>query len=230
MPVVRQRWETITFIHWSYPTEVVQALLPPPFEVETWDGRAWVGLLPFFMRVYPPIGGPVPRLTTFSETNVRTYVRGPDGRAGIWFFSLDAASAPAVVAARTLYGLPYFLSRMRVRREEGRVRYTARRLSGGAGHDIVVTPQAPLPEQGLDDFDRFLTARFLLWATHLGKVVSVPAEHPPWRLRAAQVERLEQNLVERAGLPTPDSAPILHYSEGVEVRLGRAVSVGRSTS
>jgi uncharacterized protein len=228
MPGMRQRWETITFIHWPYPIESVQALLPPPFEVQPWEGRAWVGLLPFFMRVYPPLG---PRLAGFAfpETNVRTYVRGPDGRVGIWFFSLDAASPPVVATGRLVYGLPYFPATMRVRQADGCVHYTSRRLvPAGPRHDIVVAPLESVPEDGVDRFDLYLTARFLLWTTHLGAIASVPAEHPPWRLRRARLERMEENLLEAAGLPRPGSSPVAHYSEGVDVRLGHLERYGGS--
>lgn len=225
--VVQQRWETITFLHWDYPIDVVQRLLPPTFEVEPWDGRAWVGLLPFFMRVRPLIGPPLRALTTFPESNVRTYVRGPDGRPGILFFSLDAASTPAVTAGRCAYGLPYHLATMRIRRQQGHLQYTSRRLGVGApGHDIVVVPEEPLTGTNVTQFDRFLTARFLLWTTRRGKVMSVRADHPPWALRRARVERLNQSLLGRVGLPEPTDTPVVHYSQGVDVHLGRPELVG----
>jgi len=222
---MRQCWETITFLHWHYPIDVVQAVLPPDFEVEPWDGAAWVGLLPFSMRVSPPIGPPIPFVTTFPETNVRTYVRGPDGQPGIWFFSLDAANIPAVAAGRIGYGLPYFPARMRVRRHDGTVEYSSHRLALNGhrpGHDIVVAPHERIAENKVDAFDLYLTARFLLWTTHRGWIRSIPAVHRPWPLRRARLDRLTENLVESAGLPAPGSAPIVHYSDGVDVRLGRS--------
>ena len=84
-------WDELTFVHWSYPPAVVQRLLPPGLEVETFDGRAWVGLVPFILRVGLPGVAPIPWVCEFAETNVRTYVRSADGERGIWFFSLDAA-------------------------------------------------------------------------------------------------------------------------------------------
>lgn len=228
MQIMRQRWETITFLHWDYPIEVVQTLLPPPFEVEPWDGRAWVGLLPFFMRVRPPIGPSVPRLTNFPESNVRTYVRGPDGRSGVWFFSLDASNFPVVAGARLGIGLPYFLSRMRIRQPNDCVHYISRRLTpSGPGHDIVVAPRELASDDELTQFDHYLTARFRLWSAHFGKIVSVPVEHPPWPLRRARLERVQQSLLESAGLPPPSEHPVVHYSEGVDVRLGRPELIGK---
>src|SRR4051794_8905413 len=108
---MRHRWAAISFLHWPYPAAEIQRRLPDGLEVEPWDGQAWVGLVPFEMTVRPPVG---PGSMQFPETNVRTYVVGPDGRPGVFFFSLDAASATAVTSARASWQLPYFLARMPV--------------------------------------------------------------------------------------------------------------------
>src|SRR6266545_3145162 len=114
-PVMLQHWRRLTFLHWPYPPPAVQALLPPGLEVETFDGAAWVGLVPFLMDgVRPPGVPPLPWASRFPETNVRTYALGPDGRGAIWFLSLDAARLGAVLTARASYALPYFWSRMSV--------------------------------------------------------------------------------------------------------------------
>src|SRR5919106_5125827 len=120
-------WDELTFLHWRYSAAEVQALLPPGLEVETCDGSAWVGLVPFFLRVGLPGVRPVPRMSEFAETNVRTYVRSPDGESGIWFFSLDAARLGAVLVARATYRLPYFWSQMRLDHAGASIRYECRR-------------------------------------------------------------------------------------------------------
>ena len=233
LPVMRQRWETLSFLHWDYPVETVQRLLPPLFQVEAWEGRAWVGVVAFHMRVRPPIGPALPGVTTFAETNVRTYVIGPGGHSGVWFFSLDAANAPAVVAGRLLYGLPYFLSTMRMKVDDEQIYYRSRRIgfrSPDIGHDFVVAPGANLRPEETGPLDHYLTARFLLWATHLGWAFSVPAEHPAWVLRRGRLVRADQNVLEAAGLPEPTGVPIVHYSDGVDVRLGRPERLTRRRS
>lgn len=109
-------WDQLTFIHWHYPAGEVQRLLPHGLEVDSCDGSAWVGLVPFFLRIGLPGVRPVPWVSQFAETNVRTYVRSTDGESGIWFFSLDAARLGAVLVARSTYWLPYFWSRMHLER------------------------------------------------------------------------------------------------------------------
>src|SRR4051812_46149326 len=106
-PVMRQRWENLTFLHWRYRVADVRPLLPAGLEPDVYDGEAWVGLVPFRVRgLTLPKAPAVPWLSTFPETNVRTYVIDRTGRRGVWFFSLDAARLPAVAGARLLYGLP----------------------------------------------------------------------------------------------------------------------------
>jgi len=224
VPLMIHHWRRLTFLHWRYPAEVVQARLPRGLEVEAFDGVAWVGLVPFLMDGVRPPGLPaLPWLSRFPETNVRTYVRGPDGRTGIWFLSLDAARLAAVAAARATYGLPYFWSAMAVLRDGARVRYRARRRAPGpvgARCDADVELGEAWAEDRLTPFDHYLTARFRLYSTLAGRLVAADAEHPPWPLRHARVASLRQDLVEAAGLPAPDHDAVVHASDGVRVRIG----------
>ena len=120
-------WDDLTFIHWRYPAATVQRLLPPDLTIQTLDGSAWVGLVPFFLRIGLPGVPSVPWVSRFPETNVRTYVQDAAGRCGIWFFSLDAARLGAVVLARSTYRLPYFWSKMRLTRDATTVSYACQR-------------------------------------------------------------------------------------------------------
>lgn len=132
-PVMRQRWERLTFLHWPFEAADVQRLLPDGLEIETYDGAAWVGLVPFYMRVATPGGRRVPWVSNFCETNVRTYVRDRAGRSGIWFFSLDASRLGVVITARvTPYRLPYFWSSMRLGERGNQIAYLSRRLPARA--------------------------------------------------------------------------------------------------
>src|SRR5215218_10217883 len=127
-PVMYQTWSWLTFLHWSYAPQVVGRLLPHGLEVHAFDGLAWVGVTPFLMEdLRTPVAPAPPWFTSFPETNVRTYVRGPDGREGLWFFSLDAARLEPVLVARSTYALPYKWSAMTVERRGAVVRYRSRR-------------------------------------------------------------------------------------------------------
>jgi uncharacterized protein YqjF (DUF2071 family) len=224
-PVMYQHWRQLAFVHWRYPPDPVQALLPAGLAVHTFDGSAWVGLVPFLMdRVRAPVLPAFRWLSRFPETNVRTYVQDMRGRTGIWFLSLDAARLPAVLAARATYRLPYFWSAMSVTGAGELSRYRCRRRwPGPAGSrcdaDVEVGP--PLAESGRDELAHFLTARHRLFTVVAGRLVVAEAEHPPWPLHSARLVRLDQDLVQAAGLPGPERAPLLHASPGVPVRIGR---------
>jgi uncharacterized protein YqjF (DUF2071 family) len=220
-PVMIHRWETLAMLHWPYAPEVVQQLLPAPLAVDVFDGRAWVGLVPFRMRIRLPRSRFVPWLSSFPETNVRTYVIGPDGRRGIWFLSLDVPRLGAVVVARATYRLPYHWSRMRMARNGELIRYCSRRRwpgPHGVGGSVVVRVGDPIDDVG--ELEQFLTARWGLYASSLGGIVDAPVEHGRWPLRHAEVILVNDSLVPAAGLPAPVGEPHALYSAGVEVRIG----------
>jgi uncharacterized protein YqjF (DUF2071 family) len=224
LPVMYHRWAQMTFLHWRYPAVAVQELLPDTLDVETFDGSAWVGLTPFLMKDARLPGLPaVPWMSSFPETNCRTYVRDTQGRSGIWFFSLDAGRLAPALGGRAGYWLPYHWSDMSVQAENGRHRYRCRRrLPGPQGTRCDVETQAGdvLREDEHDELAHFLTARYRLFTVVAGRLAAAEVEHPPWPLRHTELISLDQNLLQAAGLPDPDGAPLLHASPGVDVRVG----------
>lgn len=216
-------WEQLTFIHWSFPPEVVQRLLPPGLEVQPADGVAWVGLVPFFMRVGLPHVRPVPWVSCFAETNVRTYVRDANGEEGIWFFSLDAARLAAVVTARATYRLPYFWAEMGVDRRGDTIAYRCRRRwpgpAGVRSRAVVEIGERYRPGE-LAPLDHFLTARWTLYSAPRRGLHLARAAHPPWPLRRARLVDVQDQLITAAGLPAPSGEPLVHFSDSVQVRIG----------
>ena len=217
-PLMYQNWMRVTFLHWRYDAAQVQSLLPAQLKVDTFDGSAWVGLVPFEILGLRLAGTPaIPWLGSFRETNVRTYVIGPDGRPGVWFFSLDAARLLAVVGARLSYGLPYHWARMSLREDAGVVRYRSSRYLTKGSVDVGIRPGELLQQSELEEF---LTARYGLFSLHRNRLQYGPVEHVPWPLNQAEVLDLRQDLVEAAGLTSPRGEPVVHFSPGVEVRVG----------
>ncbi len=222
-PVMRQRWERLTFLHWAFDPEAIQRLLPAHLRVEPCEDRAWVGLVPFFMRVATAGGRRVPWVSNFCETNVRTYVRDSDGRSGIWFFSLDAARAGAVVTARTTYGLPYFWSRMRITERGSQMTYEcSRRWPGPLPVTSLVRLNVgePFRDSEITERDDFLTARWILFSVSGNRRRFARARHEPWPLRRAELLLADDGLILAAGLPKPEGAPLVHYCDGVDVTIG----------
>jgi uncharacterized protein len=236
-PVMRQRWERLTFLHWSYDPDVVQRLLPGGLTVDTFGGAAWVGLVPFFMRVHTPGDRGAPWVSDFCETNVRTYAVDREGRAGIWFLSLDAARLGAVAVARASYQLPYYWSSMRIsgpltaqsRTGDQEIAYSCqRRLPGPrtATSQVRVRIGTPYQPAELGDRDHFLTARWVLFSVLAGCQFFARAEHQPWPLHRGEALTADDSLMTAAGLPAPRGEPLVHYSPGVNVRIGRPQRYG----
>ena len=218
-PVMYQNWESLTFLHWRVSPEVVRGPLPRGLELDTYDGSAWVGLTPFLLTGLRPPGMPaVPLISRFPEMNVRTYVRGPDGERGIWFFSLEADRLAAVAGARLAYRLPYRWAEMRVRRDSDEVTYRSRRHFGSGEADIAVRIGTAIRP---NEHELFLTARFRLYTLIAGRLSFAQVDHPPWPLHAARLERFHETVIEHSGLPRMTGQPLVHYSPGVHVRVGR---------
>lgn len=223
-PVMYHRWSHMSFIHWRYSPALIQSTLPPGLTVEEFDGSAWVGLTPFLMEDVRVPGTPaLPWLSRFPETNVRTYVRDPQGRGGLWFLSLDAGRLLPVLGARAGYRLPYYWSDMSVRAEDGRRAYRCRRRRPGpvgARCDADVELGAPLADAERDELTDFLTERYRLFTVIGGRPAHAEVEHRPWPLHHARLTHLDQDLLQAAGLTVPEGDPILHASPGVRVRVG----------
>lgn len=212
-----QRWQQLTFLHWPYDYSAVRALVPSSLEVDTFAGAAWIGLVPFVVADLRPPGMPaLPWLGRFPETNVRTYVRGRDGRPGVYFFTLDADRLAAVLAARLLYRLPYRWADMSVRSESDRVTYRSARRGA---YTTIEVENGELTRAG--ELEKFLTARFSLFTTLGNYALRADVEHVAWPLRSATLHRLDQNLLEACGLPSPSGKPLVHFSEDIAVRIGR---------
>jgi uncharacterized protein YqjF (DUF2071 family) len=232
LPIMSQRWENLSFLHWRVAPALVAPLLPAGTRPDVFDGSSWVGLIPFKMvRAGLGLGPPVPWLGTFAETNVRLYSVDQTGRRGVVFRSLETSRLAVVLGSRAVFGVPYMWARMRIEQVGTDIVYTTRRrLPGprGIGGRIVVRPGALLePRDPLADF---LTARWGLHSRWAGRLTYVPNRHGIWQLHAAELVELDDSLVAAAGLPgiidrPPDS---VLWSPGVKTVFGvpRNVSSG----
>jgi uncharacterized protein YqjF (DUF2071 family) len=224
-PVMLQTWSALTYLHWPYEPAAVQRILPDGLVPDTHDGTAWVGLIPFHMEHIRTPGLPrgIPWIGTFPETNVRTYVVGPDGVPGVWFCSLDITRLGAVLVSWATYRIPYMWSKMTYAPVGDFRSYRSRRRWPGprrAGSEVVVEVGAEIPPTEQSELDHFLTARWGLWSQTKRGPRYAPVDHPTWPLHHAHLHHLRQDLIEAAGLPAPSGEPHLLYSPGVDVRIG----------
>jgi uncharacterized protein YqjF (DUF2071 family) len=220
-PLIYQRWRRFTFLHWAYDPADVQRLLPSGLDVHTHHGVAWVGITPFLLCDFRPPGFPaIPGLSTFPETNVRTYVVDRNGLDGLWFPSLDASGLATVLGARACLWVPYHWAAMTVEANSTVTYRSRRRHPPAARHHIVVEPGSPLAAEELGERDHFLTGRWRAFTKVAGCLVNVPVKHQAWPLWSVQIHQLDQDLLTAAGLPTPEGQPVAHYSPGVDVHFG----------
>ena len=211
IPLLHQNWHHLLFLHWEVPPSELQALLPPGLDLDTFEGKAYAGLIPFTIQ----------SILSFHEVNVRTYVTRNGGDPGVWFFSLDASSSIAVAAARAAYKLPYFNAEIDFSGFDFHSRRKDRRGQMPANCHVRYEPvEGPITHAAPGTLDHFLVERYLLYAVddehnlHRARV-----SHQPYPIERVNVLELGETLVWAAGIKRPESAPIRHYSREVNVKI-----------
>jgi uncharacterized protein YqjF (DUF2071 family) len=212
--VMTQTWNDLLFAHWPVDAAAVRERVPASFELDLFDGQAWLGVVPFHMtNVAPRFVPALPWLSAFPELNVRTYVRVGD-RPGVFFFSLDAGNPVAVGAAKTLLNLPYYTADMTVTPGET-IRYSSRRLADPH-------PQFQGTYRGLGDrrppargtLEYFLTERYCLYGVdHKFHAYRLDIHHPLWTLESAEAQIAVNTMADAAGIRLPAMAPLLHFAK-----------------
>lgn len=225
--LMTQSWLDLAFLHWEADPQEVALLLPRGTVPDLFEGRAYVGLVPFRMHKVGWFGLPgVPYFGTFPETNVRLYSADGTGRRGVVFRSLDASRLVPVLAARIGFRLPYVWAKMTMRSEGAVQVYESRRRWPGPEYPesrIAVRRGAPVEHP--TDLEHFLTARWGLHTTVAGRLRFIPNEHPRWPLHRAELLDCDEDLVEAAGLTVSGDPASVLCSPGVPVRFGRPVTV-----
>lgn len=240
-------WRDALFVHWPVRPETVDSRLPAGITARTHDGSAWLGLIAFVMEDIRPRGVPRALGLTFGELNLRTYVVGPDGGAGIYFYNLDADDPLGVPLARRFYQLPYYRATMDIERrgripESDRpgttptrtVEFVSHRIHRGVADAHIDATYGPLgepfrPEEGT--LANFLVENYRFYlagddvggaeAETNGDLFYGDVRHPPWDVSEADLDLRSTNLLETNGFERPDAAPLAHYSPGVPVEADR---------
>lgn len=224
--VMTQRWNDLLFAHWPVPASQLTSLMPEGIQIDTFQGSAWLGVVPFWMDRIKLRGIPsIPGARRFPELNLRTYVRDQrTGTPGVFFLSLDAGNLLAVTLARTIYRLPYYWAEMRIEQRSEREFsfYSRRRLSSAPvifkARYRGLGPTRKLAESGSGTLEYFLTERYCLFTRNrAGQAMRANIHHIPWPLEEAEAEIECNDLAAAAGLHLPDLPPVLHYSRRLAV-------------
>lgn len=217
-----QRWNNLLFAHWPMKTDVLRALVPKSLTLDLYEGTAWLTITPFYLSHLRPWGLPsFPAVSEFPELNVRTYVT-LGGKAGVYFFSLDAGSVLAVEGARALYRLPYYRAEMSIApMSDGSFSYSSKRNDRGAPEAELLARYKPIgsvknPERGT--LDHFLTERYCLFAADSrGPVYEAEIHHRPWPLRDAEAEFQRNTMADAVRIPLPSQPPRLSFADQLDV-------------
>lgn len=227
--VMKQRWADLLFLHWAVDAPLLRAQLPAGLELDTFEGRAYIGIVPFTVTgaraTWLP---PLPLVSSFHEVNLRTYVRKRGGDPGVWFFALDASNPVVVQTARTLFKLPYRNAEieMKVEDPEGRaerdarrwITFTSRRVSGDRPElDVRYGPAGAPQPAAAGTLDHFLVERYVLYTESEGTLYRARVHHEPYPVQQAVVPHVRENFLPTIGLSRPERPPLAHYAKEVHV-------------
>ncbi|PHS17664.1 MAG: hypothetical protein COA78_02765 [Blastopirellula sp.] len=216
----RQSWVDLAFAHWPVDVEQIRPLIPAKLEIDTFDGTAWIGLVPFRMsgvmrRPLPDM----PWVSAFPELNVRTYVTYRN-KPGVWFFSLDAPNPLAIWAAKKWFHLPYYRSTISIRQNGDQYQYNSQRSGNEktpANFKATYGPTSDVYHSKPGTLEHWLTERYCLYAQAPSGVIScTEVHHPPWPLQKCEMQIEENSLCESIGLKLDEPPHALHFSQGVD--------------
>ena len=223
--LLSMRWRDLLFAHWRVDPETVAPKLPDGLSLDTYDGDAYLGVVPFVMDDIRPRGSPLG--LEFGELNLRTYVSA-DGAPGVYFFNLDADDRIGVWFARSLFQLPYYRATMTTEtRGDGtdrEVSFRSRRAADAppARFEGRYGPAGDFREHEPGSLESFLTERYRFYtADNRGRVYYGDIAHAPWRLAPAWAEIEDNGLFDANGFDRPDGEPTLHFAAPIDVTADR---------
>jgi uncharacterized protein len=219
-PVMHQTWENLLFLHWSMDPRVMRPHIPDALELDLFEDRAWVGVTPFAVTgLHLPSLPAIPGFDSFLELNVRTYVHYR-GMPGVWFFSLDASKTIPAMAARFLYGLPYFKAEMEFLANGAAFSFSSRRLDrSGARFEARWRMGELLRDADAESLAFFLVERYCLFTGSTERLSKTRIYHHPWILEEGLLESHHSSMISAAGLPDPVAAPLVHFSRSLNVEV-----------
>jgi len=226
LSLLSMTWRDLLFAHWAVDPETVARRLPEGVAVDTYEGDAYLGIVPFVMEDLRVRGSPFG--LDFGELNLRTYVT-VDGEPGVYFFNLDANDRLGVGVARRLFRLPYYRAAMDVETTgEGtdrRVTFESRRRTPGAAparFDATYGPDGAFSESDPGSLAAFLTERYRFYTTDDGgRVYYGDVDHEPWSLAPAWADVRDETLFRANQFEPPSGDPLLHFAEPLPVTAGR---------
>ena len=227
--LLHQNWHHLLFLHWEVPYAELQKLVPAGLTIDTFEGKAYIGLVPFTLTGVRPVGTPpLPWISTFHEINVRTYVHAGGRDPGVWFFSLDASSTVAVAAARAAYKLAYFHAAIEFATSKGPLpiigfhstRDDPRGQMPAHAHIRYQAVEGPAGPAAPGTLEHFLIERYILYSEdEQRRLHRARVHHQPYPVQRAEVMELDETLIWAAGVKRHDAVGLRHYAREVNVKV-----------
>ncbi|MFT3794379.1 YqjF family protein [Flavobacterium sp.] len=206
-----QQWNHVLFFHWSVDPELLQPMLPKNLDLDLFDGKAYVSLVPFSMQQIRPKFLPAFQpVSDFHEVNIRTYVI-KDGKPGVYFFNLEAGKSLSAFISRQLSGMPY--EKAKIERSQGKY------VSSNAFRHFFLDIEFAIKEKCNDktEIEKFLTERYAAYVDIKGKLFRYDIHHKEWEIKTVDIQKLHLDY-RLPGLEFAKKQPdLIHYSDGVEV-------------
>jgi hypothetical protein len=213
------QWHDLAFLHWPVAAEQLRPFIPAGLELQSFNGSAWLGVVPFYMRGVKASWLPsIPGTSAFAELNLRTYVVADD-KPGVWFFSLDAASRLAVRVARWTFHVPYFNARMQVTEDGGEIDYGSTRIERPpaefrARYRAVSEIFHAMP----GSIEHWLMERYCLYsADRRGRIYRGEIHHARWPLQLAECTIEVNTLATQLGIELSPNPPLVHFAKRLDV-------------
>ncbi|MDC0502525.1 DUF2071 domain-containing protein [Euryarchaeota archaeon] len=217
---LQQNWVDLTFMHWEVDPDVLRKHIPDDLEIELFEGKAYVGVIPFKMEKVRPRNLPsISFISNFPEFNIRTYVR-KDGKGGVFFLTLDAQSHVTCAYAPFAYGLPYKYSKCSLSIDKnGFYSWDSKRNSNSIKLTGVSKPRGPLLKAKKGSLEEFLFERYCLYVCKKGITYRAYTCHEQWEFQDAEAELIDNSLTDfyRLGIKNSLKPDLIHFSKGVEV-------------
>lgn len=218
--IMQQTWKDLLFAHYPISPAILRPLLPSCFTVDTFEGSAWVSVVPFQMsglriRHLPKL----PFTPEFSELNVRTYVTFGN-KPGVYFFSLDANSKVAVSIANRFYYLPYYHARMSMKKQGDWIHFTSERTDQRVKAGLFSARYRPVGdvfEAKPKSIEHWLTERYVLYVTNGKNVYEGNIHHKPWPLQQGEANFELNSVAQSFGIPIEEPPAYLHYCKELDV-------------
>lgn len=212
-------WRDGLFVHYPVDPDRLRPHVPDPLTLDTFEGRAYVSVLPFVLARVGLRWSPDAARISFGELNVRTYVRLRDD-PGLFFFSIDVGNTPLAALVRRLTRLPVYAAAMHVGGDDERVTFASSRASRDAlpaRFSATYEPTGETFHAEPGTLAHWSTARRRFYAPRGSGILTAEIAHPPWPLRSADATIHENDLLEANDLPEPIDDPVCYYCGELDI-------------